>query len=221
MPAPILYIGNKNYSSWSMRPWLALTWGGVDFEERLIPIAMAGYGKSIVSEILAASPSGRIPALHLGDAVIWDSLAICEWAAEQNPALWPGDPILRGQARAAAAEMHSGFAGVRRDLPMNVRRRAPPRTFAAADTQKDLARLDEMLSTLRAAHGGQGPYLFGARSIADAFYVPVATRLRTYGVTLSAPANAYRDTLLADPAFRAWEQAGEAESWTHPAVDEA
>src|SRR5262249_23570099 len=109
MPKPTLYIGNKNYSSWSMRPWLALTWGGVALEERVLELGMQGYGKSKIAAILAISPSGRVPALHLDGVVIHDSLAICEWAAEHAPALWPADAVTRALARSAACEMHSGF----------------------------------------------------------------------------------------------------------------
>ncbi len=116
MRTPLLFIGNKTYSSWSMRPWLALKWGGVHFVERLIPLGMGGYGKSIIPDILEASPSGRVPALKLDTGIIWDSLAISEWAAEQAPSLWPADPAARAIARSAAAEMHSGFAALRASM---------------------------------------------------------------------------------------------------------
>jgi glutathione S-transferase len=214
MAAPILYIGNKNYSSWSMRPWLALNWGGIAFQERIIPLGGEGYGKSKIKDVLAVSPSGRVPALHLDGAVINDSLSICEWAAEQAPSLWPKDALLRAQARSAAAEMHSSFAALREALSMNVRRRlerAPPLND---DTRADIARLFELWTSLRAAHGANGPYLFGARSIADAMYAPVAARLRTYAIEAAAPVAAYCDTIFTDDAFRAWEQGAEAEPWT-------
>src|SRR5215475_10760186 len=109
MAAPVLYIGNKNYSSWSMRPWLALKWGGIAFQEKIIPLGGEGYGQSQIKEIRAVSPSGRVPSLHVNDAVIHESLAICEWAAEQAPLLWPADATTRAIARAAASEMHAGF----------------------------------------------------------------------------------------------------------------
>ncbi|MGE3142883.1 MAG: glutathione S-transferase N-terminal domain-containing protein [Hyphomonadaceae bacterium] len=214
-----LFIGNKNYSSWSMRPWLALTWGGFAFEERVLSLGMTGYGKSRQPAILAASPSGRVPALDLGGGVvIWDSMAICEWAAEQAPALYPQAPEARALCRAAAAEMHAGFTALRKEAPMNVRRRTEQRAWSA-DMRQDLARLEEMWSDLRARFGAGGPYLFGRRSIADAFYTPVATRFRTYGVTLSPPAQAYCEALLADRAFLAWEEAALAEPWAQPDID--
>jgi glutathione S-transferase len=218
--APLFYIGNKNYSSWSMRPWLALTWAGLDFEERVLPLGGPGDGKSKIPEILAVSPSGRVPALHVGDVVIWDSLAICEWAAEQRPAvgLWPQDPIARAVARAAASEMHSGFAALRRDLSMNVRRRTKVATWAE-DVQGDIARVEELWCDMRARYGTGGPFLFGRRSIADAMFAPVCTRFRTYSVVLSQVSQAYCDAIFADAAFRAWESAAEADEWTIPVTD--
>jgi glutathione S-transferase len=218
MTTPVLYIGNKNYSSWSMRPWLALRWGGVAFEERVIPLGGPGYGKSKIGEILAVSPSGRVPALHVGETVIWDSLAISEWAAEQAPSLWPADPLARAVARSAAAEMHSGFGALRRDGSMNVRRRAGKRDWPE-DTRSDIARLEELWGGLRARFGAGGPFLFGARSVADAFYAPVCTRLRTYDVAVGAVAQAYCDAIFADAAFRDWEEAAAAETWKIPAAD--
>ncbi|MDX2234641.1 MAG: glutathione S-transferase [Hyphomonadaceae bacterium] len=201
-----------------MRPWLVLTWGGITFEERVIPLGGVGYGKSKIGEILAVSPSGRVPALHVDDVVIWDSLAISEWAAERAPALWPADPQVRAVARSATAEMHSGFAALRRDGAMNVRRRAGRRDWPE-DTRADIARVEELWGALRAAHGAGGPYLFGARSIADAFFAPVCTRLRTYDVPVGAVAQAYCETVFADDAFRAWEAAAVAEPWAIPSTD--
>ncbi len=215
---PTLFIGNKNYSSWSLRPWLALTWGGIDFDEKVIPLGGDGYGSAKKPEILAVSPSGRVPALHVGGTVIWDSLAICEWAAEQNPALWPSDAAARAVCRSAAAEMHSGFGALRRDLSMNIRRRAEPRVFAA-DTSHDITLVVSRWDELLARFAASGPYLFGARSIADAMYAPVCTRFRTYGVKLEGRPRAYADLMLADPAFRAWEQAAIAETWSIPSTD--
>jgi glutathione S-transferase len=219
MTAPVLYIGNKNYSSWSMRPWLALMWGGIAFEERLIPLGGPGYGKSKIAEILTVSPSGRVPALHVGETVIWDSLAISEWAAERAPSLWPEDAVARAVARSVTAEMHAGFAALRRDGSMNVRRRAGRRDWGE-DTRADIARVEEVWALARTQYGATGPYLFGARSIADAFYAPVCTRLRTYDVALSPLAQAYCNTIFADDAFRAWESAAIAEPWAIAAADE-
>jgi glutathione S-transferase len=219
---PTLFIGNKNYSSWSLRPWLALRWAGISFEERLIPLGGPGYGKSRIPEVVAVSPSGRVPALDLGGGVtIWDSLAICEWAAEQAPSagLWPADPSARAVARSVTCEMHSGFAAIRRDLGMNIRRRTAPRDWAE-DTRADLARVEELWAWTRDRFGASGPFLFGARSIVDAFFAPVATRLRTYGVPLSANAAACCEAILSDRDFKDWEAAAEAEAWTIPQADE-
>jgi glutathione S-transferase len=218
MSGPVLYIGNKNYSSWSMRPWLALKWAGIDFEERVIALGGPGYGKSKIADILAVSPSGRVPALVADGVTIWDSLAISEWAAECAPALWPSDPKVRSVARSATAEMHSGFAALRRDGSMNVRRRAGRRDWPE-DTRADIARLEELWGQLRATYGAGGPFLFGARSIADAFYAPVCTRLRTYDVPMSDMARAYCDAVFADVAFREWERGAAEETWTIPQAD--
>lgn len=218
---PVLFIGNKNYSSWSMRPWLALTWGGVAFEERVLPLGMLGYGKSQMPEILAASPSGRVPALKLDDgATVWDSLAICEWAAEQAASLWPADAKARAHARAASAEMHAGFQALRREAPMNLRRRVKVTPMFSPDAQGDIARIEELWTMLRRTYGGEGAFLCGERSIADAFYAPIATRFRTYNVALSPLAKAYCDTLFSDPSVRAWDAAAQEEPWTQPDIDE-
>ncbi|MGE0596367.1 MAG: glutathione S-transferase [Hyphomonadaceae bacterium] len=214
MARPVLHIGNKNYSSWSMRPWLALIWGRIAFDERVIQLGGEGYGKSQIKDVLAVSPSGRVPVLHVNGVTINDSLAICEWAAEQAPQLWPDDAMTRAQARSAAAEMHSGFAALRRDLSMNIRRRLETTPSLPEDTQDDLRRLYELWECARAANADRGDYLFGQRSIADAMFAPVATRLRTYRIAAPASAQAYCDTIFADDAFQAWERAAIAETWT-------
>ena len=212
MTLPILHIGNKNYSSWSMRPWLALTWGGVAFEERIIPLGGEGYGRSQIKAVRDVSPSGRVPALHVDGAVIHESLAICEWAAEQAPSLWPKDALLRARARSAASEMHAGFGALRRDMSMNIRRRLESTPKWPGDTRADIAQLETIWGDLRNRFGG--PFLFGQRSIADAMFAPVATRLRTYAVAISPQAQSYCATIFADPAFQDWERAAEAETWT-------
>src|SRR5262245_40315664 len=212
MALPILYIGNKNYSSWSMRPWLALKWGGIAFEERIIPLGAEGYGRSAIPEVRAVSPSGRMPALHMGDAIIHESLAICEWSAEQAPSLWPGDRLTRAHARAIASEMHAGYGALRRDMPCNIRRRlgaAPP---WRDDTRADLDQLFATWGQLLARYGG--PFLFGERSIADAMFTPVATRLRTHAVETPRLPQSYCETILADDAFLEWERAAIEEPWT-------
>ena len=204
-----------------MRPWLALTWAGIPFETRVIPLGGEGYTQRRMLSVLAVSPSGAVPALHADGEVISDSLAICEWAAEGAPSLWPADRVARVHARQAACEMHSGFGALRAELPCNVRRRAAPRVLAE-DVARDVARIEALWTGLRERFGAGGPYLFGARpTIADAFFTPVATRLRTYAVPVSPVAAAYRDALLAEEAFRTWEAAGTAEAWTMPIWDDA
>ncbi len=209
-----LYVGNKNYSSWSLRPWLCLRWAKVPFEERLIRLDQPGYGKQAIAEVLAVAPNGRVPSLNADGLVIWDSLAIAEWAAEEAPdaCLWPRDRRLRAEARAIVAEMHSGFPAVRRDLSMNIRRRTQVKEWPA-DTATELTRIDSLLGGLRTRFGDAGPWLFGARTIADAFYAPVATRMRTYGVKLSTEAQSYCDAVFADADFLAWEKDCVPNSW--------
>lgn len=202
---PVLYVGNINYSSWSLRPYLALRWAGIDFDLAEIDLDQPGYGESAIAAIRAVHPAGKVPLLRVGDVVVADSLAISEWAHETGPQpLYPSDPLARALVRASVAEMHAGFAAVRRDLSMNIRRRCvaydlPPETL------RDIARLDAIFGAEREARAADGSFLFGARTLADAFYTPVATRFRTYGIQLSAAAQAYCDTLLADAAFRDWE----------------
>ncbi|MEZ4265892.1 MAG: glutathione S-transferase [Myxococcota bacterium] len=216
MPRPTLYVGNKNYSSWSLRPWLALRWAGVDFDEQVIALE-EGHAFGAIPGVRAVSPTGKVPVLVIDGVTIPDSLAISEWAAEQSPALYPADATARAVCRSAAAEMHSGFAALRGALPMNIRRRVqvaawPPEVAA------DIARVTTLWTALRTTYGAGGPWLFGHRSVADAFYAPVATRFRTYGVALPAPLEAYINTLYADPDFQAWQTAAKAEPWT---VEEA
>jgi glutathione S-transferase len=214
MASPVLYVGNKNYSSWSLRPWLVLKWGGIPFEERVIPLGGEGYGRAEIKEVKAVSPSGRVPVLHIGDTVINDSLAIAEWAAEQTRSLWPENALVRAEARAAACEMHSGFGCVRRDMSMNIRRRLEREPKWPDDTRLDLQRLFALWGGLRARYGDGGPFLFGARTIADAMFAPVATRLRTYAVSTPEVAQAYCETIFADAAFKEWEAAALSETWT-------
>jgi glutathione S-transferase len=214
MTPPVLHIGNKNYSSWSMRPWLALKWGGIGFQEHVVPLGGEGYGRSEIKAVRAVSPSGRVPALHVGDAVIHESLAICEWAAEQTPGLWPADPLMRAEARAVSCEMHAGFVALRRAMTCNIRRRLARAPDWPQDTRADLERLFALWGGLRARFGDAGDFLFGQRSIADAMFAPVATRLRTYAVDAPEAAQAYCGAIFADAAFQEWERAAEAEPWT-------
>jgi glutathione S-transferase len=213
-----LYIGNKNYSSWSLRAWLPVRHCGIPFEEELVPLDLPESKK----ELLARSPSGRVPCLVApcknvvgGNLVVWDTLAIGEYLAETHPEmhLWPKDRAARATARAIAAEMHSGFPALRYELPMNVRaegRKVTP----SPDAQKDIARIIEIWNDVRSRFGKGGPFLFGEFSLADAFYAPVATRMRTYGVKLEGPAHAWVLAILALPAMREWADAARKEPWT-------
>jgi len=199
-----LVIGTKKWSTWSMRPWLALKHTGAPFQETLIELRRDG---ETADGIAAHSPSGLVPVLKDRDVLVWDSLAICEYLAETHPALWPSDASARARARAAAAAMHSGFASLRGECPMDLT--AEPRAVGLSEaTYRDLRRIVSLWGELLARHGG--PFLCGQWSIADAFYTPVATRLRTYGVRLSdfgdaGPCGEYAQRLLETPEFRAWE----------------
>jgi glutathione S-transferase len=218
---PVLYVGNRNYSSWSLRPYLVLSWAKIEFETRVVKLGGPGYLERAVAEVLEVSSTGTVPVLHLGEDRIPDSLAIAEWAAEQARGLWPNDPMARAHARAAVCEMHSSFAALRAKMPCNVRRRAEPRRLES-EVRRDVTRIELLWSELRARFGAGGPYLFGAKpTIADAFYTPVATRFRTYAVPLSPASQAYADALLAEPSFLAWEADAIAEPWTIPATDAA
>ncbi len=215
--ANILFVGNKNYSSWSLRAWLCLRWAGIPFEERLMRLDQPGYGQQQIQELLRFSPNGRVPCLHAEGLIIWDSLAIAEWVAEERPAggVWPEKRSVRAAARAVSAEMHSGFTALRQYLPMNMHRRCPSQAWNE-ETQANIDRIDQIWSGLRKRYQSHGPWLFGSRSIADAFYAPVTTRMRTYGVKLSGLAQAYCDTVLADEHMRDWESACTPNSWDSP-----
>lgn len=213
MATPRLHIADKNYSSWSMRPWLALRVGRIDFEEVLHDLPEMGGGKPIFGAI---SPTARVPALDLGDVVVAESLAICEWAAEQNPALWPKGANDRAVARSASAIMHSGFPNLRNDCPMNIRRR----TDASRMTQPgrdDAQRVDELWNEWLKRSGG--PYLFGDYSVADAMYAPVVTRFVTYAIPRSSVAQGYIDRMLSEPNMAAWIAAAEKETRQLPRAD--
>ena len=203
-----LVIGNKNYSSWSLRPWLALRQSGVPFVERNMDIE----DPAAREEIRRVNPAGRVPALLHGDLLVWDSLAICEYAAEtfRDARLWPADRNARAQARSACAEMHSGFQAMRGAMPMNVRRSAPGRGRADG-VDGDVARITQLWQQCRKEHGAGGDMLFGRFSIADAFFAPVVSRFRTYGVDLDPVSQAYADAVWALPAMREWAAAAASE----------
>ena len=212
---PKLHIGDKNYSSWSMRPWLALRVGGIAFDEMMHALPEMG-GKPAFG---ALSPNAKVPARDLGGGgVIAESLAICEWAAEQQPSLWPEDATARALARAASAIMHSGFPNLRNDAPMNIRRRSDASRMTA-DGLADAARVDALWREWLAR--SCGPFLFGRWSIADAMYAPVVTRFVTYAIPRSDVAQGYLDRMWAEPNFAAWVDGAEAETRQLPRSDQA
>lgn len=213
MPDYKLIIGNKNYSSWSLRAWLVMAEVGVPFEEVVIPL----YEPESKPAILRYSASGKVPCLHHGEVIVWDSLAIAHYLDEQFPdvGLWPKDPVARGLARSIAAEMHSGFREIRQNLPMNIRASFPRRPNAPG-VQAELDRLFHIWRDAKSRFGGDGPLLFGKFSIADAAYAPVVTRLVTYNVKVEPDIQAYMDAMLAHPTMAAWVKASATEPWTIP-----
>lgn len=203
-----LVIGTKNYSSWSLRPWLALRVAGIPFDEVLIRLRQPQTRE----QILAHSPAGKVPILKDGDFTVWESLAILEYLADRFPGanLWPSDRQARAAARAVSTEMHAGFAPLRQQLPMDIRSRLPLEADEAART--DIARILDIWRDCRSRYGAGGRFLFGPFSAADAMFAPVVTRFRTYGVSLDPVARAYSEAVLALPAMREWETAASAES---------
>lgn len=211
-----LVIGNKNYSSWSFRPWIAMRRIGLAFEEVVIPMNQP----ETRARMLEHSPTGLVPTLIDGDVRIFETLAILEYLNDEHPdaGLWPKDKAARAHARSIAAEMHAGFAALRRDCPMNMRRpvrRHIPSPEGAAQAE----RIDALWSDARSRFGhsqenGGGPFLFGAFTAADAMFAPIVNRLHIYDIPRSAPAQAYMDAMMALPAWREWEQASREEPWT-------
>jgi glutathione S-transferase len=200
-----LVIGNKNYSSWSMRPWMALRGAGIPFDEVSIPLYTGDEDKQ---RILHYSPAGKVPVLVDGSITVWDSLAIIEYLAERFPdkGIWPADVAARAKARSISAEMHSGFVPLRNECSMNIHR-PPFKRALSADAQANVARIEQIWIECRRQYASQGPYLFGRISAADAMYAPVIHRFRTYGVTVTGEAADYVDTMQRDLAFAAWTEA--------------
>ncbi|MBS0514871.1 MAG: glutathione S-transferase family protein [Proteobacteria bacterium] len=198
---PTLVIGNKNYSSWSLRPWILLRQFGIAFDEVKLPLDTPEFH----ARIGAYSPAGRVPVLIDGNVHVWDSLAICEYANDYflDGRGWPAGRAARGSARAISAEMHSGFSALRTHLPMNTCRRESAPAIGA-DTAADIARIRAIWREARERHGANGPFLFGGFSIADAMYAPVASRFVSYAVELGAVERGYVEALFALPALRAW-----------------
>ena len=208
-----LVLGNKAYSSWSMRPWIALKQAGIPFEEIVIPIYIEGSSE----ELHKHSPAGKVPILKDGGLTVWDSLAIIEYAAERFPqaGIWPEERDARALARSISAEMHSGFVPLRKLCTMNVRRHYPGFDIPA-DVRKDVDRIDQIWNEARARYGRGGPFLFGRWSGADAMYAPVVTRFETYDVKVSKASRDYMDAVLALPAMQEWYEGAKAETWVLP-----
>lgn len=205
-----LVIGNRNYSSWSLRAWVVMRASGLAFDEILIPLDQS----DTASRIAEYSPTGRVPVLvHDGNA-IWDSLAICEYIAELVPdaGLWPEDAHVRAVARSVSAEMHSGFGALRSALPMNIRAHRPGVTVPR-EAVADMNRIREIWRQCRTKHRADGDFLFGRFCIADAMFMPVASRFRTYGIAMDGPEGEYADSVLALPAMQEWSAAAAAETW--------
>ena len=205
-----LYIGNKNYSSWSMRPWVLLRQAGIAFEEVMVRFDSFSGDSQFKQRLGAISPAGRVPVLVDDDLVVWDTLAIAEYVAERFPEaqLWPADRAARARARSVCAEMHSGFSALRGTFGMNIEASLPQigalKLRDQPQARADLARIDEMWSELLDQHGG--PMLFGAFSIADAYFAPVCMRIHSYALPVSTKVQAYVDRVRALPAVAAWVQ---------------
>lgn len=211
MAALKLATGNKNYSSWSMRPWLALRANGIPFEETVIPLYTDNPADK--QQILSFSRAGKVPVLVDGDITVWDSLSIIEYIAERYPdaKLWPADVAARAHARSVCAEMHSGFMALRSECGMNLHRPVRP-VALSADALANIARVQEIWRECRTRHSANGPFLFGSFGAADAMYAPVVHRFRTYAIDVEPEAKAYMDTMMALPAFQEWTRDGLAET---------
>ncbi|MFM8408908.1 MAG: glutathione S-transferase family protein [Alphaproteobacteria bacterium] len=216
MVRPKLVVGNRCYSSWSLRPWLALRVAGVDFDVERVAL----YRPESAEALRRLSPTGLVPVLLEDGVATWESLAICERAAELAPraGLWPDDPLRRSVARSVATEMHGGFAAIRQFLPMNLRARAARTPTLPEDVRRQVARVEEIWAACRREAVG-GPFLFGRFGIADAMWAPVVTRFHTYRIGLSPVAREYSEAVLALPAMRDWTDAASAESERMPEVD--
>jgi glutathione S-transferase len=206
----VLYVGNRNYSSWSLRGSLLVRQADLKCEEIVIPLDT----DETRARIAAVSPSGRVPVLHVGGIVVWDSLAIAEFLHELRPAagIWPAEPAARALARSVSAEMHAGFAALRAQMPLDVR--AEHRVPWTTALQEDIARVEALWTACRSAHGGTDAYLFGAWCAADAMYAPVVSRFRTYGVQLGPVARQYADAVWEWPALTSLVAEAAAEPWS-------
>ena len=208
-----LILGNQNYSSWSMRPWMAMKVAGIAFDQEVISLDAQDF-KARVTRV---SGTGKVPALADGDVQVWESLAILEYLAEKFPGagLWPADAGARAHARAIAAEMHAGFVPLRRHLPMNMWRPVQKRELTP-EVQANVQRIEAMWADCRAHYGAGGAFLFGRFGAADAMYAPVVARFHTYAVELGTVARAYADAVMALPAWAEWRAAALKETWVLP-----
>ena len=208
-----LVVANKNYSSWSLRPWMAMTMAGLGFDESMILLDTPVMKKQIAKH----SNAGRLPVLHHGKVTIWETLAILEYLAETFPGknLWPKAKAARAVARAISNEMHAGFSGLRSACPMNLRR--PPKPVALTEAAKaDVARIEAIWRECRKTYGKGGKFLFGKFCNADAMFAPVVTRFETYAIPVAKDTRAYMDTVMATKAFQSWKTAALKESWIVP-----
>lgn len=210
MAKPVLFVGNKNYSSWSLRPYMALKQSGIAFDEKLIRFGEPAFGNAIRK----VSAAGQVPVLQHGKLTIWDSLAILEYVAETWPSknLWPKNRSARAMARSVCAEMHTGFGSLRNACPMNIRRPVKPIPMAEA-VMKNLARIDSIWSVCRKNHGKGGDFLFGKFSNADAMFAPIASRINTFDLKISKANRAYVNAVLETKAYCAWKTDALQEPW--------
>lgn len=210
MSTPLLIIGNKNYSSWSLRPWILMKVLGLAFEEKLIPM----FDENWDAAIAAVSPSKKVPVLIDDGHPVWETMAIMEYLHDKHPdaGVWPADRLARAVARSAANEMHGGFGGLRSAMPMNTRKLLPGRGRSEASL-KDIARVTSLWNSCRSDHGQGGDFLFGAFCATDAMFAPVVSRLVTYAVELDPVSRSYVDAVMALPAMQDWYAAGRDEPW--------
>ena len=208
-----LIIGNKNYSSWSLRPWMALSMAGIPFRETVIPLDTPDTARLIAEH----SRAGRVPVLHHGRTSIWESLAIMEYLAELFPEkhLWPKATAARALARSVSNEIHAGFSALRNDCPMNLRRPRKPVPLSDA-VLRDVKRIEDLWREARARYGKGGKFLFGKFSIADAMFAPVVTRFDTFAIPVADDTRAYMDHVMNTEAFRSWKEAALKEEWIVP-----
>lgn len=206
---PVLFIGNKNYSSWSLRAWFLMSEAGIAFDEIRIPLDTPEFAERIGS----ISPAGRVPVLMLDGEPVWDSLAIAETVAERWPGkgLWPADPATRARARSVSAEMHSGFMAIRESMPMNCRAMGR-KVRLDRGLSADIERISAIWADCHSRYAADGEWLFGRFSVADAMYAPVVFRFRTYGVEVPASASAYPERVMRSPAIQSWLAASESET---------